>query len=1604
MAYIKLDTPRLTSANAFMVYVGHGDPICFIHPTITVHTAIDSVVMGGAENKYTDTNTGITIEAVLNNGIIEFRFTHDGESRVTGSSSFNITVRSLGDDEYSPDTATFTLGLVCCAHDLDPASGGETDMYVSGRESTIYTGMPLADIKDGSNTLFTADSSTMSFHGIPDTPAALVGLTWGDTTITNGYSVASNRPHNIAIKDNRIYTDQEYIIAVEDPNTALCNRSNIKIHSISPVGSDSADIPFIENPGNGYYINGVFNGSFTYKDEFSDSHTYTIEKTGNGSDNGEDVRSCPYYIGGACSYGNTCFYTNGIRTLTNSTWALKHNGSEVATAESVYDSEVPPSSGWGRAVITGESEVQYNGNVYAYAASYTSVDYRPSKSMCTRLEPHTLYFYKVQEFISKSFDGWGQYGGTSRTGTPAYLTYDADTGLYSEGIRTTQINEGDIGVISGVSALTGAGLMIHPVTASHLDQALAIKDTGVAAGYGTSSGPYGVAVPDSNPNQIMPTYDWAQFYTNRPRTAVMIPPKGSHKVSQTDELTLYSKIYAYYYKNIKTGYKDISPYYNRWIDWSKSWVVNKGFLEKDVKDNRILSVTSVKTDKDTASLMLPYYTGGMDIPQSFFNVGEVNLKVYTEGGFYKYNHTIETQHRPLLLSEYIMYDDILYKRSSDDNGVLNLTCEETYSDIQYPDESYSSSYRDQEGPLVFDDNGNRVPVRVIVNKKATWTAVIRDYMHWIHIDTSEETESNGHKKPLFSVNGTINKNGVPIEYAQKDIIKSGTIPAAVLRTVGNTYLSAYICLCKRTRLIPYRDKNSIRPIMYRQKYDGFFWKLIIPGVMVSDESYSFSISYSAMRGIKPESLVRTYGVRGSYDYIERQRVTKGGPVTAIISCGDSSDSCEQCLGGLPNWVTPFCCSHEKNISATYTIEHAFSIDQNDEYVIVNSSNPGIQDNLGTATYSYNSGVFPDCDGSTVTGSDYTAAATARISNGYTIFNTLSARAEWSNSKSTSYEKLNTTLTTPDTLIYPLIVIGVSISPPSKGSIRVIDCGFSGNDSNYDTMWFGHVTDNRTLPLMYYNGYPYKPPAWYGLNSLQYDREYTQAPNEYGDYKKDCITYVSYGYTITSEIDNTLLAFDPRHRGKNPLWLYFPTDTSIISNNITKVTSRSIGADSSCIAPARDDCSISETVHMYITPDSAWEDPFTDVFCIGSGGKATTAVCTIDPNVNGYTSNNEPSPASALMAMYPFEAPYHGTSSTTSGGTYRAIVASAKAHYDVSTSVYVSHPLTTEYSYKYTESSDSDCKCDYYYESSSASASKDYSQSMSNHYADTPSVCTTSAVHIPYNDAINGSVVSVDTTSRELDKLYKMDKNIIWHVSPGINHLFCAGNFLASGDDDKEFKFTIVWTTRPVYKKDASSITCLTPVLGTGVYSGGTLVGKHYYLGPADEVIGLLPDISDSTAIYESKYTVRLYDVYGRPDFFDPVQPKIPSATVIHVRTKYKLSQAASMIDHIYSWVDLETSGFAAIDAADISNSSDSDICPACLEGSRTERTAFMVFIPELGDANAALITLMEIFIYKRYLKDNYIPELEAGTSAHGISFNDLSSSKLSRVTASILLT
>lgn len=1458
MAYIKRDTPYFDTANAFLVYIVGNDPVCVASPSIHTRSGISSVEFNGSDS-YKDETTGLKISLSSTDPelAVKLEYEEPASGRVSGSSTINVKVTSKGSDEYTQESAVFTFGLVCCVDMVDPFHAGNTVIPVSGVEHTIGTGKytPVKDItQNGTNGGVSFVASNSTFIGTPNTPGAYVGVVNGSSEIAPGVYVSGKRPLNIAVKDTRLYTDQEHVVVIPDPSTATTNRNCIKIHHISDA---DAGIPFVENPGNGFYITPPSN----YFDANINSHSYTMARDYSGSEQIMDVTGCPYYSAGLCMHGQSCLYST-FSTITDSRWSVRHNGNTVATATSAYNSTVAPSSGWSGAVVTGEGELHYNGNTYAYASSYASVMFAPVEGKCTGLVPHTLNFYKVKEYYSKSLDGWGSYGGSGHTGTPEYITEDTDTGLFVEGLCTSTIIEGDgKTILKGVTKLAGAGFITNPITAHISDFAVSIGGHGIGVGFGDGTSEYGLAVQDA----ILPTYDWAQLYADRPRTTMMLPYEGVHTVtSNISNTPVASRIYLYEYVYKESSSRpidryerrDVSPYklFRKQSSYIPEWVY-KGFTSTYEEKLGIYIKETVNNTSGDAKL--PYYIASGDSPSVFYNV--VDASVSTTKSFDMQALEKGTSvHLAVEAAEYILYDDILYK--SVDSKFKPLDCRSL--------NRKSPTFTRTEGDTTFN-----------VYSVHKWEAVVP--YHFTYLDASTSTIISGMgmpvKAPVVDSHGRVKKYG-----RSYNSIK---LPEDDRRLdLSRVYENVTIHICEEHEVIP-PDPDTLLG------RDIKFSKLSI-WIKFNDYDY-ISIDEGDIRNIDPEALVRRCNVTGSYTLDEANKVTSPNgasspsPHSVLVRCNTDSD-CEhqECFA----WqIYGYCCSHHKYVSVSYQHMDAFTIDATYGPIMRTNDSDPTNPNVGTGMCTYIPGIDTSCydDDQSCDNEPCAVVCSAWVADTIGHLDELVEEYDKSYSNTLGVGILDTSFSRSDSC-FPAIQLSVSLRNSTDNRCFSRQGMFTNNEYNYNsctnigTVLGPAFTGDGLAALMVY--YPigdgtYRARPWHAKDSITHKRTFQGVKSSEFSAVFDGETLKgsnALSYDINTIITNTLMDFRP----DGLLGLYIPTGNIIESCGVTAAKSLSTGYGE--FGSSADYCDIVEDIKIEITYDGSYSGDGTvdePIYCIVECGTATifdvssTMSATYEkPDDLDYIPH-----MTILSSLYPFEAP------DVSTRKYRSIQASGKQFIvGIADPAFNTINHTVSGNYEYRDSSNSGCRC-YDYSSSSSVLNESWPEPCAieimgteyGHcdgvpiYIDTQ-ITSTQPSTISYDDVRSGATVKLlgdHTASNSSYICYNVDKNIEagiewWGIPacPPASGLHMMTMATPSSEELGHYtEYHMAWTDHPCRLGDRREDVSSSFMSGKGGLYYTTDMTTYVKVNGGDGTLqDLIPECGDGLTMVHSIYKSRFY--------------------------------------------------------------------------------------------------------------------------------------------------
>lgn len=1386
--YTKIDTPRLNVSNACVVYIVGNAPVAYVEPSISAKTAILTASING-KSSYTDTNTGLTVNVWTTYGSgINFTYEYTPpDNPVTGSSVFKLEVETTGGttssgDTYSGDVATFYLGLVCCTKALDIHHAGNNTINVSGLEHTISAGKdftPIKDILGSSSVMFKADADT--FTGVPDTPGAFIGVVAGSHEPVEGLSAPTKRPINIAIVDTRKYTDQDYVIATANPGTITVDRTAIKIHDVfsttGGVGDDKLgpSAPFDENPGNGFFLScGTSGSSVSYKDANSDSHIYTINRTSAGTDNNEEPSShCPYYKGGSCTYSpEGCYYGNtGIRTITDSKWELRHNNSIIAEASSVYNSDIPPSSGWSSAVITGEAEIQYEDpntgsiSVYAYSSSYMSVVYCKyndgGNMLCLQDTPHLLHYYKEKKNYSKSLKGWGTYGGPANPPTTSVstITYDTVTGKYAQGIKTISITDNTPGVLEGVGPLTGAALVVHPVTGQYMDFVLALAESssattayGVGSGFGsdTAGGGYGVATRD--PLLPAPALDWAPFYSYRPRQTSMLPYTTNHSISVGSNnydlgkyvfrlYSIYSATYTrgaggtfteeaggMYFEEDPGGiYAEEDPY----IYAKKLCTPNiQGLITSSRKrrTNHVMCTVVL----DSSSVSLPFYEVSLDNPSVFYNVNNTGVQLECASAGHKEQVTVDTEYGAYKTSPYILYDGILYAGTDVFHNILCPGGEDPHPCVPDPE--------------------NSMRCRRLL---ASWGAVVHDYMKWIKVT---------------GTSGTTRTKANLTEEDIKSFDPSGS--GTVYSVYTGATISAYT-----VHKVSASQGDYVGESEPPFKTYSILYVLTLPG----DGSYSLTAEEASTILPKGEcDLIKTYGAEVEQTWSSTEKVTKSDngfsyydPNIGECYHGSTEDWCE------------FACSMDCSGSAEFSMKKAFTIN-----AITGTLTPYEESTSSGHTYLWAmSHDICDCTDLMDDGLERKSTMT-KVSSAMTIRTPDTSRILQERSSSCS----NGPFVVSDTVSHEITdTIAPYILPVFTVSGNIEDFADDGSYNHSYTL-STRINLIETVGTFGYSGCRrsfYELPGYSYTDTIDASHKHLYS---------DKVT-LELKTTTTNTVTSTPFAFIP----DGDLGLYIPTNKSIQYSQSADATYEEVHYQASESATGKSTKTLSTTITLteVTTSDSSCEDVPESPICYVSGGPFHHY--KTEASLSGV-SYSTPLGAPTSYCLFPYEAP--------SSGSYRSIVASSRVHIipDIVTDSTDPSRYTNirEYGYercegiRYAPTSDEFLCPDMPDSSSSYGEAVDVSDSLSMliNIMNDISIVSKNAHHIPLSDINSGISIRMDISDSSLSAStsgdnYYVDKNVARWA-----HLVHSRNMCLDHNGDMESrKLTIAWTTRPKFTQE-----------------------------------------------------------------------------------------------------------------------------------------------------------------------------------------------------------
>ena len=1435
MSYEKIDTPRLNTANVCLVNVIAGAVSAKVEPTVSTHTGISSCTINGS-SEFTDSITGLTVKILLNSGNLSFDYIYNepDTGAVTGSSSFSLEVSSVGNSEWKSDTVTYNVNLVCCLTDISISHAGNAIQYVSGLEQSIGLGIDYSAVKDicdgsTSTVLFTAAGN--AFVGTPDTPGAYIGLVSGPD---------GEMPFNIAVRDTRLYTDQEYVVAVDDPSTVYADRGNIKIHTVS---DNDGSKPFQENPGNGFYLSCSQGPNSTWVASYSDAsnssswpnHKYEIECKDKGTDGGETAdKDCMYYILGDCTCGSDkCIHTRGIRKLTDSEWSLKHNNSEVATATAPYNSLYPPSSGWSGATITGEAEIQYDGEAYTYMSSYDSVTYKPVKGKCTRMGTHTLNFYKHKENKSKSFNGWGPYGGPSSTqATTSYITYDTVTKKYVSGICTANIEPDNSSILKGAGPITGAALLTHPITGNYMDHALVIDKKGVGSGYGTSSGPYGVAVPDT----MLPSYDWVQFYLNRPRTSCIMPYTGGLKASVTFEDD--AKTIARWWMaetvchHVKSEGKyetlDTKPLKTSFGNSNEgiNCRIVRGFTS-DRYIGRTIGITSEARIRDM-STSLVNCTYSNDIPDNIFGISSDNIIVDTAMDLCQETCSLESVHIAVEYSKYIVFDDILYELDGD--NIVPLDCQNEDGECER-----------ENGYAGVGDEKCRIFM-------TSWHSLNnRPHLDGVLIETDKDSNA-----PVISESGTTSKriatlndlydldeDGSIKSIKYSTIADSDAIDPASIRTVRNTP-SSISCYKIIKRVTEPTDDSSVEPTV----------------VETFEEKFEFEISYGefGIYPIKEEEiktasecdLIVTYNVdiecsNSLTESVDYNYTIDPYTYTYTIWC----DCDEPCTCGV-------LCDSTEHSTYKVSIENAFT---------VNAITGTIQSRAMTADDEENSSHYinpactcdeeysEECDGV-----EHSYSSTDKISY------VTAALVDSKEGISTEYVGSDScTLSDGSTTFRGSSSFGSTLGPCLYISYTMSGFGWSAVRGMSRKTGWGSISG--------FHGYCLDPHHSNGsslVTSFTYEASYSSAIHTYDNDDDPDVTLLD---TVSVNATNSRFELSP----DGFLGLYIPKPSTCSGSSTTTykevdngngkyltgsfdrtlssgwkitLTKSGEGSEDSTSGSANNDGDSGEDI-----PDGSGSAsnscPEVKIMCFRESGKSVdakgdatmyipdgtydTVFGDADAYASGYSSFSilKLPRVACGVSVFPFEAP------NKDGGSYRSIMASSKAHIitdgEDGSSIYIGIPpviakVGGDCSYKYKAPEDTDLWCEYDWyldENHEENHSDSYSRSASySSYTaiqqDNKVIIGTKPIELPMFNPSKDITIKDEVTD---ENYFLLDHDFIYIDGTGV---------YSDEGYDVRVKVTIHWTSRPIITEDMAKNDTNDPIKLPIIESESSIIYSSIY--------------------------------------------------------------------------------------------------------------------------------------------------------------------------------
>ena len=730
MAYVKYNDPVLQNSNVMMVYASDTD-IYYVaqRPIIRADklkirdssgnevSGIEYISMSSFESEI----TGLTVTLVNDEGKVKFEVAiTDGKTPVSGKDSFTIavTTRDYPDEDFSGTSKEFTIFLVCCKEPLDSTPITPTDITVN--DQTTASGID---------------------YSVPGAYVEIADREF-DYSVVSG---SSSFPNVTVVRDDRTYTNQEYVVVVETDINMPADRGNIRIHYI-PDGDGYGDAskPFKEHMGNGY-AESLVGASGTWT-----NGKFSVCKSSSGT---RTLRNCPYLADGKCSYGKEggCYWDEGRYEITQDTWELEYDGSSISSSSASYcDSAYPPSTGWSNGVyIMGEAELAYGDKIYTYSGDTPCVQYYMSSigSCVHTTESYNLQLFCIKDKLSKTFPEWGQYGGTTvNGGNPSIITYDPQTNLYASGVVTCPITKDNTYLLSGVGPIKNVGILSHPLIGSYLDYAVSI---GKASTVARKEGTYGLAVPDPVPKDDK--YDWAGLYTYRPKHTAILPFNntncGAHTVTSPKMTRSRGRFISYNYKceGSSTNTELDIKAYNIALNFGGT-LASQNPAETSFSEEITIDVSeSYDVISSEHTIVTDLCTYSDDEPWMFYTIITPDTDVTS-----KYTYTVAAMDRAESLthaavcmdfSYYIIYDDILYVSADEADKPPTVSVCAGYVDL--PD---GSSYT--------SDKPTYIPIMV-------WQPVTHEGMYGI-IATKDEDKSGYilSKKEFTSDDFVKNSDGI----------------------------------------------------------------------------------------------------------------------------------------------------------------------------------------------------------------------------------------------------------------------------------------------------------------------------------------------------------------------------------------------------------------------------------------------------------------------------------------------------------------------------------------------------------------------------------------------------------------------------------------------------------------------------------------------------------------------------------------------------------------------------------------------------------------------------------------------------------------------------